>query len=206
MKTLLQINSSMFAENGQSTRMADQFVSGWLEANDGARLVVRNLAAEPIPHLGAQNVGAFMTKPEDRSAEQKAAADFSEALIEEIKHADVIVLGVPMYNFAMPSTLKAYLDQITRAGITFRYTETGPVGLVTGKKAYVFAARGGLYKGTPADTQTQYLTQILSFIGINDVEFTYAEGLAMGEEKKQVAVANAETEIAQMVASLRAAA
>jgi FMN-dependent NADH-azoreductase len=206
MKHLLQINASMFGENGQSTRLADQFVAGWRDANRGAQVVVRDLAAEPVPHLDAQRLGALIAKPEERSAGQQAVVDYSDALIEEIRRADVIVLGLPMYNFALPSTLKAYLDHITRAGVTFRYTENGPVGLIGGKKVYVFAARGGLYAGTPEESQTPYIRKILGFIGIDDVEFIYAEGLAMGEEKKQAGIAAAEAEIGQLVADLRAAA
>ena len=96
----------------------------------------------------------------------------------------MIVLGLPMYNFGVPSQLKAYFDHIARAGVTFKYTEKGPVGQLTGKKAYVFAARGGLYAGTPLDTQTGYVRDFLRFLGIGDVEFVYAEGLNMGPEQQ----------------------
>jgi FMN-dependent NADH-azoreductase len=201
MKTLLQINSSMFAENGQSTRLANSFVAKWRAANPGATVVVRDVATEAVPHLNAQRIGAFMTKQEERTAEQKAVVDFSDALIDEIKNADVIVFGLPMYNFAIPSELKAYLDHIARAGVTFRYTETGPVGMLENKKVYVFAARGGIYAGTTKDTQTPYIRNFLGFIGITDVEFTYAEGLNMGEEIKQAALAKAETAMGQLMAA-----
>jgi FMN-dependent NADH-azoreductase len=201
MKTLLQINSSMFAENGQSTRLANSFVAKWRAANPGATVVVRDVATEAVPHLNAQRIGAFMTKQEERTAEQKAVVDFSDALIDEIKNADVIVFGLPMYNFAIPSELKAYLDHIARAGVTFRYTETGPVGMLENKKVYVFAARGGIYAGTTKDTQTPYIRNFLGFIGITDVEFTYAEGLKMGEEIKQAALAKAETAMGQLMAA-----
>jgi FMN-dependent NADH-azoreductase len=206
MKTLLQINTSMFAGNGQSTRLANQFVAGWREINRGAEVVVRDLAGDAVPHLSAQRMAAFMAKPEERTPEQRAVVDYSDALIEEIRRADVIVLGLPMYNFTIPSELKAYFDHIARVGVTFRYTENGPVGLLSGKKVYVFAARGGMYAGTPSDSQTPYVRQILGFLGMKDVEFTYAEGLAMGEESKQAALANAEAAIGQLVETLRAAA
>jgi FMN-dependent NADH-azoreductase len=111
----------------------------------------------------------------------------------------VIVLGLPMYNFGIPSSLKAYFDHIARAGVTFRYTEKGPEGLIKGKKAYVFAARGGLYVGTPLDTQTTYVRDFLRFIGIEDVEFVYAEGLAMGDASKEKALLAANAAIAQIV-------
>ena len=120
-------------------------------------------------------------------------------LIDELKRADVIVLGLPMYNFGLPSTLKAYFDHVARAGITFRYTEEGPVGLVTRKKVYVFAARGGLYAGTPRDTQTQYVRDFLAFLGMNDVEFVYAEGLAVNETAKHHGIARANAHIDRLV-------
>ena len=119
-------------------------------------------------------------------------------MIAELKAADVIVLGLPLYNFGLPSTLKAYFDQLGRAGSTFRYTAEGPVGLLTGKKAYVFAARGGLYKGTPKDTQTAYVRDFLAFLGITDVEFVYAEGLAISEESKSASIAGAHRAIANI--------
>ena len=141
----------------------------------------------------------FIAKPQERTAEQRKAVAYSDALIAELKAADVIVLGLPLYNFGLPSTLKAYFDQVGRAGSTFRYTAEGPVGLLTGKKAYVFAARGGLYKGTPSDTQTPYVRAFLAFLGITDVEFVYAEGLAISEASKSAGIASAHAEIAKLV-------
>lgn len=206
MKTLLQLNSSLFAGNGQSSRLSNEFVAAWRAANPDGKVVVRDLAADPIPHLDGQRFGAFLAKPEERNAQQQAVVDFSDALIEEIRNADVIALGLPMYNFGIPSTLKAYFDHIARSGVTFRYTENGPVGLLTGKKVYVFAARGGIYQGTPMDTQTGYVRDFLRFIGLSDVEFVYAEGLAMGEEPKKTALEKAENVIRQLVAPIAAAA
>ena len=206
MKTLLQLNASLFSGNGQSTRLSNEFVAAWREANPDGKVITRDLAADPVPHLDGQRFGAFLAKPEERTAQQQAVVDFSDALIEELRNADVIALGVPMYNFSIPSTLKAYFDHIARAGVTFRYTESGPVGLLTGKKVYVFATRGGLYQGTPADSQTTYVRDFLAFIGLTDVEFIYAEGLAMGEEKKQAGLVQAEKAIRQLAAPLREAA
>jgi FMN-dependent NADH-azoreductase len=125
-------------------------------------------------------------------------AQYSENLIEEIKQADVIVLGLPMYNFGVPSQLKAYFDHIARAGLTFRYTAQGPVGLLGGKKVYVFAARGGLYAGSPLDTRTQYVRDFLRFLGIEDVEFVYAEGLAIDSESKESSLSGARAQIQQL--------
>ena len=132
-KTLLQINASLFSDAGQSTQLADAFVAAWQAANPGGTVVKRDLAREPVPHLTAERFQAFLAKPEERTAEQKAVHDYSIALIDELKRADVIVFGVPMYNFSVPSTLKAYFDHIARAGITFRHTEKGAEGLLSGK-------------------------------------------------------------------------
>ncbi len=206
MKTLLRINTSIYSDNGQSSQLAQRFAGAWRDANPGSKVIVRDLAKDPIPHLDAARFGAFLAKPEDRTPAQEAFAQYSDALIAELKAADVIVLGLPLYNFGLPSTLKAYFDQVGRAGQTFRYTAEGPVGLVTGKKAYVFATRGGLYKGTPSDTQTPYVRDFLGFIGIKDVEFVYAEGLAISEASKSESLAKAQHDITELVAPLRLAA
>jgi FMN-dependent NADH-azoreductase len=199
MTTLLQINTSIFSDGGQSSRLAERFVAAWREWNPGGTVIVRDLAKEPVPHIDAGRFGAFLAKPAERSSEQQAVVDYSDALIDELKRADVIVLGLPMYNFGLPSTLKAYFDHVARAGVTFRYTEKGPVGLVSGKKVYVFAARGGLYAETPRDTQTQYVRDFLVFLGMNDVEFVYAEGLAVNETAKNQGIARAHAHIDRLV-------
>jgi len=191
MKTLLQIQSSLFNGSGQSSALSREFVAAWTAANPGSRVVRRDLAADPVPHLTAERFQAFLAAPAARTPGQQAIAGYSDALIEELRAADVIVIGLPMYNFGVPSTLKAYFDHVARAGITFRYTEKGPQGLLTGKKVYVFATRGGLYEGTPLDTQTAYVRDFLRFLGLDDVEFVYAEGLAMGEAAKGKALETA---------------
>ena len=195
MKTLLQIQSSMFASGGQSSVLAAQFVDAWRAENEDGAVIVRDVGREPVPHLTAERFQSFLAKPEDRTPEQQAVAGFSDTLIGELQRADVIVIGLPMYNFGVPSTLKAYFDHVARSGVTFRYTEKGPQGLLTGKKAYVFAARGGLYAGTPLDTQTAYVRDFLRFLGIDDVEFVYAEGLAMGDAPKAESLARAQAAI-----------
>jgi FMN-dependent NADH-azoreductase len=198
MKTLLQINASIFADGSQSTRLADRFVAGWRAHHPGASVIVRDLGREPVPHLTAERFGAFLAKPEERTAAQREAVAQSDQLIDELKRADVVVVGLPMYNFGVPSTLKAYFDHIARAGMTFRYTATGAVGLLTGKKAYVFATRGGMYAGTPLDTQTTFVRDFLRFIGIADVEFVYVEGLAIGADRKEAALQEAQVAIERL--------
>jgi len=200
METLLQINTSIFSADGQSSRLAERFIRAWHDANPDGRVIVRDLAREPVPHIDAARFGAFLVEAGERSAEQRAIVDYSDRLIDELRRADVVVLGLPMYNFGLPSTLKAYFDHIARADVTFRYTDKGPVGLLTGKKVYVFAARGGLYAGTPRDTQTQYVRDFLAFLGMSDVEFVYAEGLAISEAAKQQGLARAHAEIDRLAA------
>ncbi len=200
MSTVLKINASLFAANGQSSQLAERFVAAWQASHPGARVVERDLTTHPVPHLDAARFTAFLVQPEARSAEQQAVVAFSDALIAELRAADVIVLGLPMYNFGIPSQLKAYFDHLARAGVTFRYTANGPEGLVTGKKAYVLAARGGVYAGTPKDSQTAYVRDFLAFIGITDVEFVYAEGLNMGDDSKHTALAQAHQAIADLTA------
>ena len=206
MKTLLEIRSSLFADQGESSRLADAYVAAWQASHPHGRVIVRDLGRAPVPHLDAERVAAFGAKPDDLTPRQRAALDVSATLIDELKAADVVVLGVPMYNFGIPSTLKAWIDHVARAGITFRYTESGPVGLLRGKRVLVFASRGGYYAGTERDTQTTYLRDILGFLGMDDVEFVYAEGLAVGAEQKRAALAAAEAAIARIAALDRAAA
>lgn len=195
MTKILQIKSSIFSSGGQSGQLTDQFVNRLAANTPGAEVVVRDFVKEPIPHLDETRFMAFLTKPEDRSDEQKAIVEFSDKLINEIKDANVIVLGLPMYNLGVPSSLKSYFDHIARAGETFKYTETGPVGLVNDKKVYVVATRGGKYQGTPVDTQTGYIKVFLGLIGITDVEFVYAEGLNMGEDVKATSLQSAQSEL-----------
>lgn len=201
MTTLLKINASLSNGNGQSSQLANQFVAAYRSRYPGAKIVERDVAAaEPVPHLNAERFGSFIAKPEERSAAQRAVVAYSDILINELKQADVIVLGLPMYNFGVPSQLKAYFDHIARVGETFKYTEKGPVGQLTGKKVYVFAARGGVYAGTPLDTQTSYVRDFLRFLGMDDVEFVYAEGLAVSPESKEAGLARAAAEIERLVA------
>jgi FMN-dependent NADH-azoreductase len=200
MKTLLQLNTSLFSDGGQSSRLAARFVADWRARNPRSTVIARDLAADPVPHITAERFQSFLAPAGERSPAQQAVVDYSDTLIEELRRADVIVIGLPMYNFGVPSTLKAYFDHIARAGVTFRYTENGPQGLLTGKKVYVFATRGGSYAGTPGDNETAFVRQFLGFLGIDDIEFVYAEGLAIGEASRNAALARAERAIEQLVA------
>lgn len=183
MSTLLQINSSLFSDHGNSSALANEFVKNWLASHPEGKVIVRDLAKNPIPHLDAATVQAFFTPAADRTAEQNAAVALSDSLVAELANADAVVIGVPLYNFGVPSTLKAYFDQIARAGITFKYTETGPVGLLADKPVYFIAARGGFHAGTNSDSQTAFLNSFFNFIGLKSINYIYAEGLSIADAK-----------------------
>jgi len=199
MQTVLQLTTSLFGEQGQSSRLAAEF-SQAVAKSGGGQVVRRDLVQDPVPHLTAERFTAFGTPASQRTLEQQRLVAESDALIDELRRADVLVIGLPMYNFGVPSTLKAYFDHVARAGVTFRYTAEGPVGLLTGKQAYVFATRGGKHAGTATDLQTGFVRQFLGFIGIRDVEFIYAEGLALGEQSRNEALAAAVARIGQIAA------
>lgn len=206
MNNILQINSSIHNGRGESSKLATEFVAQLRVGNPGAKVVVRELAKDPIPHLDEARFGAFLAKPEARTPEQARVVGESDALIAELKAADAIVIALPMYNFGVPSQFKAWVDHVARAGVTFKYTDQGAVGLLTGKKAWVFATRGGLYAGTAADSQTAYVRQFLAFIGITDVEFVYAEGLAMGEAPRAKGLSSARASLLRLAGELPLAA
>lgn len=197
---VLKITSSARGQVSESTRLADNYITALRAVQPELKVVTRDLATDALPHIDGNVLGAFFTPAEQRTAEQQALIARSDALVAELQAADAIVLAVPMYNFGIPSTLKAYFDWIARAGVTFKYTPTGPVGLLADKPVTVFAARGGLYQGTSHDTQTGYLKDFLGFIGLKSVEFVYAEGLNMGDELRAKAEAEAASRIAELVA------
>jgi FMN-dependent NADH-azoreductase len=200
MKTILQINTSLFSEQGQSSQLARHFVQAWQSQNPDNRLIVRDLAQNPVPHLTAERFQAFLTPANERTAEQQAVAAYSDALIDELRQADVVVLGLPMYNFGVPSALKAYFDHISRAGITFSYSENGAVGLLGDKPIYVLTTRGGLYQGTSKDTETAYVQDLFDFLGIHNIRFIYAEGLNLGQEQLESSLAAAQAQIKHLAA------
>ncbi|MEO5687679.1 MAG: NAD(P)H-dependent oxidoreductase [Burkholderiaceae bacterium] len=201
---ILQINSSARSwtngQGSQSTRLANELVEQLRAGNPGAALTLRDLTANPHPALDEATLGALFTPADVRSAEQHARVALDHLLIDEVKAADVIVIGVPMVNFGITSQLKNWIDAIAKAGVTFKYTAGGPVGLLEGKKAYAVLTRGGVYRDQPQDTQVPYLRQTLGFLGIRDVEFIYAEGLAMGADAEARALASARAEIAAVTA------
>ncbi|MFB9147672.1 FMN-dependent NADH-azoreductase [Halomonas alkalicola] len=197
----LVITASILGENGQSKALAEHFIAQ-AKSRDGVDVTHRDLVASELPHLNLAELGSWQVAEEERSAEQRALAARSDSLIEELKAHDVVVLAVPMYNFGIPSQLKAWFDRVMRAGVTFRYTENGPQGLVEGKRAVILAARGGQYAGTEMDTQTPHLKLMLGMIGIKEVDSVFAEGLNMGEGKRDAALKEARQAIDGLVERL----
>lgn len=196
---ILQINASA-RRDGNSTKVANSVTERLKAAHPTATVTLRDLAVTPHPVLDEAALGALFTPADQRSPEQAARVALDDALIAEIQAHDTLVLGVPMYNFGVPVQLKAWIDAIARAGTTFRYTATGPEGLLKGKTVYVALARGGLYRDTPNDSQVPYLKAVLGFLGMTDVRFIYAEGLAMGPESTAKGFAQAEQDIAAALA------
>ncbi len=196
---ILQIHSSARVEGSFSAKLAHQLVARLQAQQDNTQLVFRDLAKQPHPMLDEAALQALFTPAAQRSAEQAARVALDDALIAELQASDVIVIAAPMYNFGITSLLKNWIDAVARAGVTFRYTANGPEGLVTGKKVYVVLTRGGVYENTPLDTQQAYLKSFFAFLGMTDVEFLFAEGLAMGEAAAQQALAKVEQQIQEVV-------
>ena len=192
---ILQINASARREGANSTRLANAIVDRLKAADPNARITLRDLAVTPHPMLDEAALGALFTPADQRTPEQAARVALDDALIAEIQAHDTIVLGVPMYNFGIPSQLKNWIDAIARAGVTFRYTASGPEGLLKGKTVYLAMARGGLYRDTDKDAQVPYLKNVLGFLGMTDLRLIYAEGLAMGPEAAEKGFAQAEADL-----------
>jgi FMN-dependent NADH-azoreductase len=183
---LLLVTSSLFGAASQSRQIAAEFVTAWRGSHPGTTVVERDLSPASIPHLSQDTLGALGTPADARTEAQQDAVAFADALIAEVEAADVIVLTAPMYNFTIPSTLKAWIDHVARAGRTFRYTANGPEGLLKGKKVFIVTGRGGAYSGdNPAkvlDFQEPYLRGVLGFLGLTDVTFIHVEGLGISPE------------------------
>ncbi|MCW9035341.1 MAG: FMN-dependent NADH-azoreductase [Alphaproteobacteria bacterium] len=196
---ILVINSSPMGEASISRQLVKKLVDEQLTKNLDAKVIERDVMTNQLPHLDASLLGAFFTPDDNRTVEQQQAVQQSDNLIDELFSADIIVFGIPMHNFGIPSALKAYIDQISRAGKTFKYTETGAEGFITGKKVYVVSSRGGDYsENSPMATLdfiNPYMKTVLGFMGMTDVSFIGANGVNMGDEAKEKAVAVAEKQI-----------
>jgi FMN-dependent NADH-azoreductase len=195
-KRILRIDASMRRDGSVTRGLADRLITRLTRHTPATRVVTRDLA-EGVEVIDAAWIGANFTDPAARSPEQRTALAHSDRLIAELRDADTIVIGLPVYNFGVPAAFKAWIDQIARARETFRYTESGPVGLLTGKRAYVVVASGGVQVGSAVDFATPYVRHALAFVGITDVEFVAADRLAVDAA---AAVAGAEDRIERLAA------
>ena len=202
MTNILIVTSSAQGPASVSTRIAGEYEALLRRTHPGAEIVRRDIGAEPIPHLVADTVAGIRGTAETPA--EKAALALSDILVAELQAADLIVIGAPMYNFGMPSTLKAWFDHVLRARVTFRYTEAGPEGLLKGKKAVVIESRAGLYSEGPAaamDSQEPHIRTLLGFMGIDDVAFVRAEKLAFGPDAAEASIATAIAELGSRTAA-----
>ncbi|OOF63974.1 FMN-dependent NADH-azoreductase [Rodentibacter sp. Ppn85] len=194
MSNVLVLKSSILADNSQSNKLVDYTI----EKLQGNNIVVRDLAKEPLPHFDAK--AAIAVRGEPQTEEEKQLLTLSDELVSELKNADTLVIGAPMYNLNIPTQLKSYFDFIARPRVTFQYTANGPEGLLKGKKAIVLCAFGGLYDDE--NLVTQYMKAILGFVGITDVQFVYAQGIGFGPEAAEKALQSAKVKINDIVTAL----
>jgi FMN-dependent NADH-azoreductase len=192
---LLHLDSSPLGPHSVTRELGAAVVAQWRNTTPGLGVSYRDLAADPLPHWTALPQQAV----DEMAPELRAEVERNEAVLQEFLAADVIVVGAPMYNFSIPSQLKAWIDRIAVAGRTFRYTAEGPEGLAGGKRVIVLSGRGGFYADTPrvvADFQEAYLRQLFGFLGITQIEFIRAEGVGMGPEQRSASLAAAHAQIA----------
>ena len=209
MINLLFVSSSLFGDGSQSRLVASEFIDRWRAANPQTTVVERELTADGIPHLSLGALTAAMIPADRRTPSEGQDAALADTLIEEVEASNVIVIAAPMYNFSIPSTLKAWIDHIARAGRTFRYGAAGPEGLLKNKKIFVITGRGGVYSGdSPAkslDFQEPYLRAMLGFLGLNDVTFIHVEGLKISPEAAAAAIERAREAIGDLLPAAAAA-
>ena len=202
--TILHIDSSPMGERSYSRKLGAKVLSELQSKYPGSTLKVRDLAANPLPHLSAQTVGAFFTPAEQRTSELNAAVADSDAAVAELKSANIVVIGAPMWNFGIPSSLKAWIDHVARAGLTFKFGANGPEGLLDpATKVIIVSSRGGVYSAGPMaalDFQEDYLRSVLGFLGLRDIAFVRTEGVNLGEEAVNSAVQAAESHLAAALA------
>ncbi len=199
---LLHIDSSILGDNSASRQLSREVVEAWKAAEPGITVTYRDLAADAISHFSAQTLVAAGTSAELRDAALKHEADLGASAMAEFLAADAVVIAAPMYNFSIPTQLKAWIDRIAVAGQTFRYTEAGPEGLCGGKKLVIVSTSGGLHAGQPSGVgHEDYLKLVFGFLGITDIEVVRAEGLAYGDDMRTKAMSEAALQIGQQFAA-----
>jgi FMN-dependent NADH-azoreductase len=195
MAEVLILKSSILGSYSQSSALVDYLHQQW--SRKGAQITVRDLGSQPVPMLDGE-LATGLRGGEDLSERQLSALALSNELVAEIKQHDSIIIAAPMYNFTIPTTLKNWIDFIARVGVTFSYTATGPVGLIEGKRAIIVTTRGGVHKDGATDHVVPYLTTLLGFIGINNVETIYAEALNMGPDAAEAGIIQAKLAIDEL--------
>jgi FMN-dependent NADH-azoreductase len=196
---ILRIDSATTGENSVTRELTDAIADHFRAKYPDATWVVRDFATDPLPHLDVAKTGAIRQPQETHDEAMKAAFPGERAVLDEFLASDIVILGVPMYNFTVPSSIKAWLDRLGVPGVTFGYTEKGPEGFAGGRRVIVASSRGGAYEmGGPGEHQETYLKTIFGFIGIDDVEFIRAEKIGFGPEAREAALAAAREEIAKL--------
>lgn len=198
MKNILKIDSSIFGENGVSTQLANELIEQLKTKHTELEVIQQRFAEQAIPHFDASWIEALSTNEAERTQVQQDKVSFSDKLIAQVQAADALIITAPMYNFNVPSMLKAWFDHIARAGVTFKYTEQGAVGLLNDKPVYLITTRGGIHKGKPEDTQIQFVKTFLNFIGLNNIEVVYAEALNMNGHREP-SIDAAKQDIAELI-------
>ncbi|MDH4873643.1 FMN-dependent NADH-azoreductase [Pseudomonas sp. BN515] len=199
---LLHLDSSILGDASASRQLSRDVVAAWKAAEPTAQITYRDLASDAISHLSALSLVAGGTPADLRDAAQKHEAELGETTLNEFLAADAVVIGAPMYNFSVPSQLKAWIDRIAVAGKTFRYTENGPEGLAGGKKVVIVNTAGGIHSGqVTGQAHEDYLKLVLNFLGVTDIEVVRAEGLAYGEEPRANAISAAKQQIGELFAT-----
>lgn len=202
MKNVLYLQSSVFSEEGTSHGLASELLTGLQSAGVEFQSRIRNLAAPAIDHLGGATLKAIATEDKNRDAQQQQLVDLSDQLIAELQGADLVVIAAPMYNFTIPSTLKAWIDHVARAGVTFKYTSKGPSGLLVDKPVVVVATMGTIHQPAVTDFVRPYLKTVLGFLGLTRIEFITADRLAMNQEQKLAGIKAARDRIRDLVPAL----
>lgn len=201
---VLQLKSSIFdsaTAQGVSSQLSGELIEGLRAVHTDVHMTTRDFSTAPIPYLDAAWLQALFTPAADRTQEQSEKVAYSDSLIAELQAADVVVIGVPMYNFAIPAMLKSWTDHVARAGVTFKYTEKGAVGLLSKKKVYLVVSTGGKHVEGVTDFIRPYLRTFLGFIGLTDIDIIVADGLNMGEVPRAEGLQQAREQIRQALAS-----
>lgn len=200
MTKLLRLDSSIFGNAGASSQLNDQLVAYFSSRYPDLEVQHRDLAQQTLPHFSASFVGALGKSPEQRSQEEQAQVALADELIRELREADLLVIGAPMYNFTIPTTLKTWMDYVARAGETFKYTSSGPVGLLRDTRVYINTSRGGLHRDQTSDGIVPLLKNFFALLGLTDVTVIYAEGLNLGDGSREQALSEAGQSINNLAA------